>query len=100
LSEYLGWSKASLFDGDFGAADRAAAESTDFARLHFYYAVTSRMNGKIATGCGADARALCHTDLADDNLSDFDGLAAEQLDAEALAWTIAGIFGGTPGFHM
>lgn len=89
-----------LFDRDFGAADRAAAEGTDLTAGHLDDAVAGGVDGEIAAHHGAAAGALGHADLTDDDLAVFDFLAAKQLDAEALALAVAGIFAGTASFHV
>ena len=73
-----------LNDGNFGAADRAAAEGADFAATKSNDAVTSGVDGVVAANAGADATTFAEADLADDDLADFDFLTTKQLDAEAL----------------
>lgn len=89
-----------LFDGDFGASYRLAAEGADFAAGHLHGAVFGGVDGEVAADGGAFAGALGHTDLADDDFAVFDRLATETLDAQALALAIAGVLAGTASFHM
>jgi hypothetical protein len=89
-----------LFDGDFYAGYAAAAEGADFAGGHLYDAVASSVDGEVAADGSTDARALAHANLADYDLTSFDGLAAKKLDAEALALAIAGVFACTAGFDV
>lgn len=74
-----------LLDGDFGAADAAAAERAEGAARHLDDAVTCSMDGEVAAHRGACAGALGHADLTNDNLAGLDCLATEKFDAEALA---------------
>ena len=89
-----------LYNSDFGAADGFAGEAADFAGFKRYYAVAVGVDGKVAAELGAFAGALGHADLTDNNLAGGDFLAAEQLNTEALALAVAGIFGGTACFNV
>lgn len=89
-----------LADSNFGPADALTGEAAEFAGRVRDDAVTGGMDGKVGTQHGTVAGALGQADLADDDLAGLDSLAAEELDAEALAFTVAGIFGGTAGFDM
>ncbi len=90
----------SLFDGDFGAADRTTAEGADFAAGHFDDAVTRSMDGEVTAKFGAVTSALALADLAYDNLTGFDCLTTEKFDTEALALAVSSIFAGTASFNV
>ncbi len=81
-----------LFDGNFGTANAFAAEGAYFAAGHFDDAVFCGMDGEVAADSRPFTGALGKADLADDDLADFDGLAAIDLNTEALAWTIVNVF--------
>ena len=70
-----------LFDGYLDARDCFSGEGLNFAGLVADDAVFMGMYGEVAAHLGAWAGALGHADLADDNLSGFDFLAAIKLDA-------------------
>jgi hypothetical protein len=89
-----------LFDGDFGAANTFAGKAANFACLEGDNAVFGGVNSKVAAGFGAFAGALGHAHLADDNLAEFNLLAAKKLNAKALSWTIVNIFGCTASFYV
>lgn len=58
------------------------------------------MHGVVAADLGAFAGALGQADLPYDNLADLNLLAAINLNTEALALAVAGIFGGTACFYV
>lgn len=89
-----------LLDSDFSAANAAATESANFAGGHLDDAVASSVDSEVAADLGADTRALGHANLADDNLTSFNSLAAKQLNTKALTNAISSIFGGTAGFDV
>jgi hypothetical protein len=93
-------SRKKLLDGNFGADNRFATKEADAALLESDDAVTGGMNGEVAADFSADAGALGHADLTDNNLAGLDFLAAEQLNAEALAGTIMDVFGCTASLDM
>ena len=68
---------AKLFDGDFGAADRFAGEGANLAAFHLDDAVFGGMDGEVAANGCAFTWALCLADLANDDLTGFDSLAAK-----------------------
>jgi hypothetical protein len=89
-----------LFDSDFDAWYASAAEGADFAGRHFDDAVAGSVNGEVTAYHSADAWALAHANLANNDLSVFDGLATKQFDTEALTLAIAGVFAGTTSFDV
>ena len=89
-----------LFDDDFGAADSFAGEAADAARLEGHDAVFVGVDGVVSAQLSAFASAFGRTDLADNDLADFDGLASIQFYAKALAGAIASIFGGSASFNV
>jgi len=70
-----------LFDRNFSAAHAAAAEGANFSALHLYDTVAGGVDGEVAADHGADAGALGHSNLADNNLTGLHDLTAEQLNA-------------------
>lgn len=66
-----------LDDSDFSTGHAAAAVGADFAGRVFDYTVTVSVDRKVSADLGADATALAHTDLANDDHADFDLLAAK-----------------------
>jgi hypothetical protein len=64
-----------LFDGDFGAGDSFAGKAANTAGVELYDAINGCVNGVVAAKTRAFAGALRKTDLADDNLADFNFLA-------------------------
>lgn len=89
-----------LFDHDRGAADVLAAEGNFFFGDELDDTITRSVDGEVATEHGADASPLGLTNLADNDLTGLDSLAAEQLDAQALADAVAGVFTGTACFNV
>lgn len=69
--------KLLLFDGDFGAGDGSTGERPIAALLELYGAVPHGVDRIVAAEHSAYARALAHTDLADDDLAGFDFLTTK-----------------------
>ena len=76
---------AVLDDGDFSAGDAFAGEGAEAASRVFDDAIAVSMDSKVAADFGADTTSFSHTNLADNDLADFDFLTTEELNAEALA---------------
>lgn len=70
-----------LLDSNFSPADGLAAEGADFAAGHLDDTVAGGVDGVVAAQEGAVAGTLGKADLADDNLTGFDSLAAVNLNA-------------------
>lgn len=66
-----------LFDSNFGAFDRFAAEETYAAFAEFYDAVFSSMNRKVAGNKSACTCTFGQAGLTDNNLAGSDLLAAK-----------------------
>jgi hypothetical protein len=89
-----------LLDGNFSTLNCLTGEEFDAADAEFHDTIAGGVNRKVTGQAGADAGALRQADLTDDDLADFDLLAAEQLNTEPLAGAIVDVFGGTASFHM
>jgi len=89
-----------LFDCNFSTGDAFASKEANAASRELHDAITSGVDSVVAAEAGAFASALSQTDLTNDNLAGFDSLATKQLNTKALTLAVAGIFGGTAGFHM
>jgi hypothetical protein len=70
-----------LFDCNFSAGNGAAAEEADPTLFELDDAVAGGVNREVAAYLGAGAGTLGHAGLTDDDLSDLNLLAAEQLNA-------------------
>ena len=68
------------------ATDRATTEGADFTTAKRHNAVFGGVDGVVAADAGANATSFTKTDLADDNLTDFDFLPTKKFNAEALTW--------------
>lgn len=89
-----------LLNGNFSPANALAGEAAEFAGREGYDAVAGSVDSVIGAELSAITSTLGQADLANNNLASRDFLAAEQLNAKALALTVSGIFGGTASFHM
>ena len=89
-----------LFYCDFGAADGLAGEQADLADLELDHTVMCGVDREVAAEEGALTRTLGLASLADDDLAGFDLLATKNLNAEALAGTVAVVFTGTTSFDV
>ena len=85
---------------DFGAADSFTSIGLFVASNKGDDAVTSGMHRVVGAHHGAFARDFGHTDLAEDNLADFNSLATRLLKPEALAGRITVIFTGSARFDV
>jgi hypothetical protein len=66
-----------LLDCNFSSGDGAAGEEADAAGGELDDTIVGSVDGVVAAELGAFAGALGGTDLADDNLASFDGLATK-----------------------
>jgi len=89
-----------LLNSNFGAADGFAGKTANLANLVGDNTITLSVDGEVTAGVCASTSALGLADLAHDNLADADFLATEQLNTEALALAVAGIFAGTACFDV
>jgi hypothetical protein len=89
-----------LLDSNFCTAHCLASKAADLACLIGYNTIAFSMNSEVTAGVGACAGTLGLADLTNDNLANTDFLTTEELNAEALALTVAGIFASTACFYV
>jgi hypothetical protein len=89
-----------LFYSYFCASNALAGEVTELAGSEGYDTVTGSVDGVVGAQESAFTSTLRQADLTYDYLAGRNFLATKKLNAKALTFTVAGIFGCTTSFDV
>jgi hypothetical protein len=89
-----------LLDSNFGAAYGLACKEANLALDKLDDTIAVGVDCEVAADAGTNTWALRHTNLADDNLTDFNFLATIDFNTKTLTRTVMDVLYATTSFYV